>query len=637
MITFSLGEGLATTSPDSPAYSRAWSSEGVDVFDTGYSTPGQVAAWRERFEGPNYRGYPHYLPPALAAVGRFVSEPSLIVRVDGGRSPAPNGVRIAVRQAIDLEADDLRLTSLVPPQVYPQAAILYYAAAQDLSLDFRQPPAAATLIVDSTPRGADVFLDGAATGQTTPATIPGVTLGNHVLRLAKAGYAEWVETIAVQHDPETVSRTLAALPGGLTLRSAPEGARITLDGRDSGRFTPATFTGLAAGAHTYRLTKPGYLPVPGAVSVPPGLTVAVDVNLNLRRYSWGFSVASTLDTAADVLVNLPGLGRLQDTGNPQAGRGLDLYADGNAGLEYSILRPDFDAEGTAGSGGVSVELPHYRSFQVQLSQPDQGTSAWSFLRENDGVVVGLFAATGAGATGNAATKPAVVTSRVARLSGSARDTLLEIPGLGGVRDTGNPSKPRKLEIYSDGPQVVEWSLRYEATYRQGEVRPGKAVEIDFPHYTAFELQIARPFARQSGILFAKENDNRLVGVAAASGGSGPAAYAGSLDLDLTDGLRQTLIEFPGLGGVREAAGPAGTTMLELYSSGEVVELTLQSGKTQLRKEVAAGAAPVLIPFPHGQPFKLSIARPFRADTLGWGWLFLKESGGHLVGHVLVSR
>ena len=38
-----------------------------------------------------------------------------------------------------------------------------------------------------------------------------------------------------------------------------------------------------------------------------------------------------------------------------------------------------------------------------------------------------------------------------------------------------------------------------------------SVKIDFPHYTSFRVQIARPVSGKMGSLFLRENDDRLVG------------------------------------------------------------------------------------------------------------------------------
>jgi hypothetical protein len=53
-----------------------------------------------------------------------------------------------------------------------------------------------TLVVDSRPAGAKVFLDGRGVG-VTPLTLPEVSVGSHVIRLDLAGYRRWSTSIRV--------------------------------------------------------------------------------------------------------------------------------------------------------------------------------------------------------------------------------------------------------------------------------------------------------------------------------------------------------------------------------------------------------------------------------------------------------
>ncbi|MFH1236462.1 MAG: PEGA domain-containing protein [Parcubacteria group bacterium] len=55
-------------------------------------------------------------------------------------------------------------------------------------------PEPGTLYVWSTPEGAQVFLDGHATGLITPATFV-VSEGRHVVHLEMSGYADWTEVM----------------------------------------------------------------------------------------------------------------------------------------------------------------------------------------------------------------------------------------------------------------------------------------------------------------------------------------------------------------------------------------------------------------------------------------------------------
>ena len=53
-----------------------------------------------------------------------------------------------------------------------------------------------SLVVDSRPSGANVFLDGKLAG-TTPVAIPGVRAGEHVVRIERDGYRRWSSSVRV--------------------------------------------------------------------------------------------------------------------------------------------------------------------------------------------------------------------------------------------------------------------------------------------------------------------------------------------------------------------------------------------------------------------------------------------------------
>ena len=53
-----------------------------------------------------------------------------------------------------------------------------------------------TLVVESRPAGAKVFLDGRGIG-VTPLTLPGVSAGSHVVRLDLGGHKRWSTSIRV--------------------------------------------------------------------------------------------------------------------------------------------------------------------------------------------------------------------------------------------------------------------------------------------------------------------------------------------------------------------------------------------------------------------------------------------------------
>ena len=155
------------------------------------------------------------------------------------------------------------------------------AAAQPEPGATVNPDVAGRLLVQSTPAGARVFVDGLERGRT-PATVLDLPRGPHRLRLARAGYADEGRRIVVTAARSTQSvtvelkrpaaiapaaaRTLApfrpATPETITetalsVDSRPGGARVFIDGKLVGT-TPISVPQVGAGAHAVRLERDGY-------------------------------------------------------------------------------------------------------------------------------------------------------------------------------------------------------------------------------------------------------------------------------------------------------------------------------------------------------------------------------------------
>jgi PEGA domain len=66
-----------------------------------------------------------------------------------------------------------------------------------------------SLQIDSTPRGARVFVDRQSVG-VTPLVLPGLVVGSHVVRLEADGHKPWSSAIRITADRQTDLRTTLA-------------------------------------------------------------------------------------------------------------------------------------------------------------------------------------------------------------------------------------------------------------------------------------------------------------------------------------------------------------------------------------------------------------------------------------------
>lgn len=149
-----------------------------------------------------------------------------------------------------------------------------------------------TLTVITTPESAAVTLDGTLFG-TTPLVISNIDTGAHVLVLSKSGY--YRKKVAFSLPSSGASSLSFALnaPGLLIVASEPEGAVVTINGKERGT-TPFTDSLLKPGTCRVVLTKDGFLSSERTVEIRGGVTVAVSDTL--RRAATPASTKSTEKT-----------------------------------------------------------------------------------------------------------------------------------------------------------------------------------------------------------------------------------------------------------------------------------------------------------------------------------------------------
>ena len=165
---------------------------------------------------------------------------------------------------------------------------LYHPTREELRLgrdgatriDLALAPAFGTLAVSSDPTGAEVWLDGEMVG-TTPYRNPRKPSGEYHLRVVQPDYLPHETTVAIRDGLSTAEHTrLVADFGALSVSSDPPGARILLDGVDTGLKTPHRFPRVKPGAHQVRLELEAHGTVVERPSVDRGGEGRVAVRLD---------------------------------------------------------------------------------------------------------------------------------------------------------------------------------------------------------------------------------------------------------------------------------------------------------------------------------------------------------------------
>jgi hypothetical protein len=118
---------------------------------------------------------------------------------------------------------------------------------------------AGQLSIDSTPQGAQIQVDGQASG-VTPFSLSSLMPGQHSVTVSKPGFVTDTRTINVSSGSKSVmSVQLVVISASVSAHSEPAGAAVWMDGKDTGKVTPAQISVDRPGTHSFVFKKQGYL------------------------------------------------------------------------------------------------------------------------------------------------------------------------------------------------------------------------------------------------------------------------------------------------------------------------------------------------------------------------------------------
>jgi serine/threonine protein kinase len=130
------------------------------------------------------------------------------------------------------------------------------------------------LNVASTPAGAQIQIDGQSNSAwVTPFNLAGLNPGQHTLIISKPGYGSETRNIDVASGSKSfLSVQLAQLTATVSVTGDPAGVSIWMDGKDTGRVTPAQISVDKAGNHSFVFKKQGYLDEATSANLQVGQT-----------------------------------------------------------------------------------------------------------------------------------------------------------------------------------------------------------------------------------------------------------------------------------------------------------------------------------------------------------------------------
>jgi hypothetical protein len=223
-----------------------------------------------------------------------------------------------------------------------------------------------SLFVQTTPEGADVFVDGNYEG-TSPVTVSALSDGPHQLELHLAGYAVITQTESVVAGQGTTVN-LAFSPyssssseGSVSITSNINGALVYLDGIYKGAIrsgTPFSVIAVSPGSHDVLLHMPGYNDYTSTVQVNAGQIAYVNADFTAASQA-GISQSSPPQT---------GTGSITATSSPAGGQ---VFLDN----QFRGVAPVTIYYVPVGNHIINMKLAGYSDWSGSIQvQPGQGSS-----------------------------------------------------------------------------------------------------------------------------------------------------------------------------------------------------------------------------------------------------------------------
>jgi hypothetical protein len=204
-----------------------------------------VMAWRIHSADSADEGSPEQ--PAATASPSPTGKPAW----NTAQPPAPNAAPGAVPEHIAVGREPA-VVSVVPKYNRKKTKAAPVAAPTAIP---------GQLTINSTPEGAEVHIDGRSDPSwVTPFNLPGLAPGQHSVIITRAGYSTETRSIDVASGSKSfLVVQLAQLSAMVAASSEPAGAQLFIDGKDTGRVTPAQIAVDKPGPHTFLVRKQGYL------------------------------------------------------------------------------------------------------------------------------------------------------------------------------------------------------------------------------------------------------------------------------------------------------------------------------------------------------------------------------------------
>jgi archaellum component FlaG (FlaF/FlaG flagellin family) len=163
------------------------------------------------------------------------------------------------------------------------------------------PSQTGSLYLFINPTGTQVYIDGSYKGTISVSQLNDIKAGEHTLKFSKSGYNDKTMTVSISPGQTTnlnvelqktqSSQTDQKAPvqssstGSLYLAINPTGTQVYIDGSYKGTISVSQLNDIKAGEHTLKFSKSGYNDKTMTVSISPGQTTNLNVELQKTQSS----------------------------------------------------------------------------------------------------------------------------------------------------------------------------------------------------------------------------------------------------------------------------------------------------------------------------------------------------------------
>ena len=214
------------------------------------------------------------------------------------------------------------------------------------------------LSISSTPAGASVTVDGWSDPRwVTPFVVSNLAPGEHQLVISKTGFVAHSRRVNVEAGKRaSVSAALTSSAAALNLASQPPGAEILLDGKPTGKVTPARIT-TEQGEHRVVLRLKGYKEAAVTARIAEGQTFNYAPNLSPEKTDGGgFSLSRIFGGGS-----IPkGQGMVDVRTSPKK---ADIFVDGRKAPKLSPYKFPLPP----GPHLIVIQLEGYRTVEKKIT------------------------------------------------------------------------------------------------------------------------------------------------------------------------------------------------------------------------------------------------------------------------------